>query len=422
MLAGAGPRHSRSLLRSWRCVRSFSSTAPNRADFSHVVIGGGVVGIATARALAQKSSSASSSAGTLLLERHGIVGSETSSRNSEVIHAGLYYGPGTLKTRLCIEGKEKLYAFCAARGVGHANVGKWIVAQNDAEREALERLHAVCRDVLGVPTRWVNESEAKEAEPAIRADAGVLESPTTGIVDSHGLMVALQGEFEEAGGVTALNSTVTQIQPLEADIPGSKGWRLTIRDSTTGEESTIETEAIINSAGLAAADIHNMIVPPAHRTRLYYAKGNYFSYAASQPRVRRLVYPTTLAGAGGLGTHLTLDLAGRLRFGPDVEWVDDASDLNVNTARFPDVLTAVRRYLPDIDETAFSPDYAGIRPKLGPGGAVGTGKGFYDFHIKMEDGYAGWVNMLGMESPGLTSSIAIGDYVRDLFYGTHTGS
>ncbi|KAI0097735.1 FAD dependent oxidoreductase [Nemania sp. FL0031] len=426
MLAGAVPRRST----AWfgrRCLRSFTSTAPARADFTHVVIGGGVIGLATARALAQQTSSSTSGASALLLERHASIGTETSSRNSEVIHAGLYYGPGTLKTRLCIRGKEKLYAFCAARGVGHANTGKWIVAQDEAERRALERLHAACRDEIRVPTRWVSEREAREAEPSVRAATGVLESPTTGIVDSHGLMVALQGEFEDAGGVVAVNSTVTAIEPLSssslsgaAGVPGSGGWRLTIRDSSTGESSAIEAETIVNSAGLGAADIHNMIVPHERRTRLYYAKGNYLSYGASSPRVKRLVYPVTLPGAGGLGTHLTLDLAGRIRFGPDVEWVDDPEELAVNTARFADMLAAVRRYLPDVDERALSPDYAGIRPKLGKAGAVGAGKGFFDFYIEMEDGYVGWVNMLGMESPGLTSSIAIGDYVRDLFYGTQT--
>ncbi|KAI0449182.1 FAD dependent oxidoreductase [Xylaria acuta] len=403
-----------------RFFRAFSSTAPARADFTHVVIGGGVIGLATARALAQQPCSSPSGASTLLLERHASVGTETSSRNSEVIHAGLYYGAGTLKARLCISGREKLYAFCASRGVGHAKTGKWIVANDEAEREALERLHAVCRDAIQVPTRWVGEREAREAEPSVRAVAGVLESPTTGIVDSHGLMVALQGEFEDAGGVVAVNSTVADVEPLSSSgtaEPGSGGWRLSIRDTGTGETSTIETETVVNSAGLGAADIHNMIVPPERQTRQYYAKGNYFSYGAGSPRVRRLVYPVTLPGAGGLGTHLTLDLAGRIRFGPDVEWVDDPSDLAVNTARFSDMLATVRRYLPDVDEGALSPDYSGIRPKLGKAGAVGAGKGFFDFHIEMEDGYAGWVNMLGMESPGLTSSIAIGDYVRDLFYG-----
>jgi len=348
-----------------------------------------VVGLATARALAQGRSNPA----TLLLERHGSVGTETSSRNSEVIHAGLYYGPGTLKTRLCISGKEKLYDFCAAHGVSHAKTGKWIVAQDEAEREALERLHTVCRDEIGVPTRWVGAKEARNEEPSVRAAAGVLESPTTGIVDSHGLMVALQGELEEAGGVVAVNSTVTAIEPIGgASRPGSGGWRLTVRDSITGQSSTIEAETIVNSAGLNAAEVHNMIVPAERQTRLYYAKGNYLSYSASSPKVKRLVYPVALPGAGGLGTHLTLDLAGRIRFGPDVEWVDDPSNLTVNTERFSDMLAAVRRYLPGIEESALNEDYAGIRPKLGKAGAVNAGKGFFDFHIKIEDGYEGWVN------------------------------
>ncbi|KAI1432796.1 FAD dependent oxidoreductase [Xylaria sp. CBS 124048] len=422
MFAGALPRQNALLLRKV-CARSFTSSAPVRADFTHVVIGGGVVGLATARALAQSSSasSPSTSSSTLLLERHASVGTETSSRNSEVIHGGLYYGPGTLKTRLCISGREKLYAFCAESGVKYANTGKWIVAQDDAEREALEQLHIVCRDEIGVPTRWVGDAEARAMEPAVRAAAGVLESPTTGIVDSHGLMVALQGGFEDAGGVVALNSAVTGIEPLSSfgtGKPGSGGWRLAIRDGATGKISTIEAETIINSAGLGAADAYNMIVSPVRRMRLYYAKGNYYGYAASSPRVGRLVYPVTLPGAGGLGTHLTLDMAGRLRFGPDVEWVDDPEDLAVNTSRFPEILAAVRRYLPSIDEKALMPDYAGMRPKLGRSGAVGAGKGFFDFHIGMEDGYVGWVNLLGIESPGLTSSIAIGDYVKDLYYGS----
>ncbi|KAI1327177.1 FAD dependent oxidoreductase [Xylariaceae sp. FL0255] len=410
--------------------RLFGSTPSARADFTHVVIGGGVVGLATARALAQhatsSSSSSSSTSSTLLLERHGLIGSETSSRNSEVIHAGLYYGPNTLKTRLCIAGKQKLYDFCAARGVGHANTGKWIVAQQHEEREALERLHATCRDELGVPTRWVGAEEAREQEPGVRAAAGVLESPTTGIVDSHGLMVALQGEFEDAGGMVSLNSEVVGIEPLPhgTSEPGSNGWRLSIRDrtSSSGDEcTTIEAETIINSAGLGAVDIHNLVVSssgkPELRTQLYYAKGNYFGYSASSPKVKRLIYPVTLPGAGGLGTHLTIDLAGRIRFGPDIEWVDDPTDLAVNTARFPEALAAIRRYMPDIDENALSPDYAGMRPKLGKAGAVGAGKGFLDFYIKKEEGFRGWVNLLGMESPGLTSSIAVGEFVRDLLYG-----
>ncbi|KAI1334834.1 FAD dependent oxidoreductase [Xylariaceae sp. FL0016] len=249
-------------------------------------------------------------------------------------------------------------------------------------------------------------------------------------------MTALHGLFEDAGGVTALNSRVEAVEPLHTggagDLPGSAGWRITATDGATGEASTITAETLVNAAGLGAVDVHNAILEAAapalepaaraaRRKTLYYAKGNYFSYAASAPRVARLIYPVTLPGAGGLGTHLTLDLAGRLRFGPDVEWVDDPTDLVVNEARFPAAVAAIQRYLPSIDVSALSPDYAGIRPKLSKAGAVGAGKGFLDFYIKKEEGFEGWVNLLGMESPGLTSSLAVGEYVTGLLYGMESG-
>ncbi|XXG98101.1 Hsp70 ATPase ssc1 [Hypoxylon texense] len=412
-------------------ARSFSSTAPVRADFTHVVIGGGVVGLAIARALQQSSSSDT----TLLLERHPQVGTETSSRNSEVIHAGLYYGPDSLKTRLCVQGRRQLYAFCGERGVPHARVGKWVVAQDPSQREALERIHAFGRAYEGgdaVPTRWVGDEEARRLEPEVTAKAGILESPETGIVDSHGLMTALHGLFEEGGGASVLNSSVVAVEPLRSgssatSLPGSGGWRLTVRDGSTGEEARVTASNLINSAGLGAADVHNMIVGPSsepeRRARLYYAKGNYFSYGASHPKVSRLVYPVTAPGAGGLGTHLTLDLAGRVRFGPDVEWVDSPADLAVNASRLPAAVGEIRKYLPGIDVSALAPDYAGVRPKLRPAGAVGAaagrggGGGFVDFYVRKEDGYEGWVNLLGIESPGLTSCLAIGDLVRDMLYG-----
>ncbi|KAI1767838.1 FAD dependent oxidoreductase [Hypoxylon sp. FL1150] len=410
-------------------ARAFSSTAPARADFTHVVIGAGAVGLAIARSLASHQSSSSISDSTLLLERHPQVGTETSSRNSEVIHGGLYYGTSSLKTRLCVAGRQQLYAFCGERGVPHARVGKWVVAQDAAQREALEGICAFSREYDGgkaVPTRWVGDEEAKRKEPDVCAEAGILESPETGIVDSHGLMAALHGLFEDAGGVTALNSSVVAVEPLRSggnssSLPGSGGWRLTVRDSSTGEESSITASNLINSAGLGAAEIHNMIVPPSSdcRARLYYAKGNYFSYGASAPKVSRLIYPVTAPGAGGLGTHLTLDLAGRMRFGPDVEWVDSPDDLTVNAARLPAAIQEIKKYLPRIDTAALAPDYAGIRPKLRPAGAVATGGGgFVDFYVRREDGYEGWVNLLGIESPGLTSCLAIGGLVRDMLYGS----
>ncbi|KAI0379804.1 FAD dependent oxidoreductase [Hypomontagnella monticulosa] len=396
--------------------RLFSSTTPLKTDFDHVVIGGGVVGLAIARSLALHPSSPS----TLLVERHRQTGTETSSRNSEVIHAGLYYPPNSLKTRLCIAGRQALYAFCAAHHVPHARVGKWIVAQDEAQLATLERIHALCRDELDVPTRWVGAEEAEREEPVVRARAGVLESSATGIVDSHAFMTALQGQFEDAGGVTAVGTAVLGIEPLKStsatasSLPGSGGWRLLIRDAQSGEESSITAATLINSAGLGAADVHNMIVPAERQTRLFYAKGNYFSYASSAPKVRRLVYPVTAPGAGGLGTHLTLDLAGRMRFGPDVEWTEDASDYTVNPARLDSAIPEIRKYLPDIDVSALAPDYAGVRPKLRPAGT----KEFIDFYIRKEDGFEGWVNLLGIESPGLTSSLAIGELVRDMLYGS----
>ncbi|ROT38763.1 FAD dependent oxidoreductase [Sodiomyces alkalinus F11] len=396
------------------------------------VIGGGVVGLATARRLTETHPSSS----TLLLERHGQPGTETSSRNSEVIHAGLYYGRASLKTQLCIRGRRLLYDFCRARAVPHRKVGKWIVAQNAAQHEALERIHALCAAGgeaggagLDVPLRWVGRAEVREKEPFVRAEAAVLESPETGIVDAHALMLALRGLFEEEGGIVALASAVVGVEPLPgggggggtaAALKGSAGWAVRVRDAQTGEESTVTAATLVNAAGLGAVDVHNMIVPPDRRRTLHYAKGNYFSYTpAGGPSIRvgRLVYPAPEPGAGGLGTHLTLDMAGRIRFGPDVEWVDSPHDLAPSADRLDEALAAIRQYLPSLDARCLAPDYAGIRPKLGRQGAVVEGKGFQDFVMQEEEGYKGWVNLLGIESPGLTSSLAIAERVEKLLYG-----
>lgn len=298
--------------------------------------------------------------------------------------------------------------------MSHRKTGKWIVAQTEAQRGALEKVyeHATAQ---GVPMRWVSEAEVEKEGEGVRAVAGCLESPETGIVDSHGLMVALAGLFEEGGGTIAPNSAVTEIEPLGDK--GSGGWALTVTDPTSGEASTITTDALINAAGLGAVSVHNMIVPPERRMDMFYAKGNYFSYSSSHPRVSRLIYPAPEPGTAGLGTHLTLDLGGRLRFGPDVEWVDSPDLLSVNTERLPEAVVDIKRYLPDIDDGALAPDYVGIRPKLSRKGAVGAGKGFQDFVIRREEGFEGWVNLLGIESPGLTSSLAIGEKVERMLYG-----
>ncbi|GKZ24009.1 hypothetical protein AbraIFM66951_010262 [Aspergillus brasiliensis] len=387
--------------------RAFSSTTASRADVTHAVIGAGVVGLAVARQLAMKEGTS-----TILLERHDAPGTETSSRNSEVIHAGLYYGTDTLKTSLCIKGKELLYALCAKHNIPHRNTKKWIVAQTPEQWEACLRVHEHAKRI-GVPTRILGQEEARRREPEVQALAGIVESPTTGIIDSHSLMTYLQGDFEDHGGDCAFMTQVTGIEPLPASEGG--GYRISAV-SADGSETTITAETVINSAGNGACAINNMVLPAERHRKAYYAKGTYFSYSASQPKTSVLVYPATLPGTGGLGTHLTLDMGGRIRFGPDVEWVDDPNDLKPSPARLQQALPEIRAYLPNVDVEAIALDYCGIRPKLGKGGAVNTGKGFQDFVIQEEEGFPGFVNLLGIESPGLTSCLAIGERVRDILY------
>ncbi|OOF97190.1 hypothetical protein ASPCADRAFT_206015 [Aspergillus carbonarius ITEM 5010] len=383
--------------------RGFSSTRASRADVTHAVIGAGVVGLAVARQLAMKEGTS-----TILLERHAAPGTETSSRNSEVIHAGLYYGPDTLKTNLCIKGKELLYSLCKTHNIPHRNTKKWIVAQTPDQWAACLRVHEHAQRI-GVPTRILGQEEARRREPEVQALGGVVESPTTGIVDIHSLMTYLQGDFEDRGGDCAFLTRVTGIEPVEG------GYSISAV-SADGTETTITAETVVNSAGNAACEINNMLLPESRHRKAYFAKGTYFSYSASTPKTSVLVYPATLPGLGGLGTHLTLDMGGRIRFGPDVEWVEDANDLRPSPARLQQALPEIRAYLPNVDVEAIELDYCGIRPKLGRGGAVNTGKGFQDFVIQEEEGFPGFVNLLGIESPGLTSSLAIGEMVRDILY------
>ncbi|RDH33081.1 Sac2 family-domain-containing protein [Aspergillus welwitschiae] len=371
------------------------------------VIGAGVVGLAVARQLAMKEGTS-----TILLERHEAPGTETSSRNSEVIHAGLYYGIDTLKTTLCIKGKELLYALCAQHNIPHRNTKKWIVAQTPEQWEACLRVHEHAKRI-GVPTRILGQEEARRREPEVRALAGIVESPTTGIIDSHSLMTYLQGDFEDRGGDCAFMTKVTGIEPVAASEGG--GYRISAV-SADGSETTITAETVINSAGNGACAINNMVLPAERHRKAYFAKGTYFSYSASTPKTSVLVYPATLPGTGGLGTHLTLDMGGRIRFGPDVEWVEDPNDLKPSPTRLQQALPEIRAYLPNVDVEAIDLDYCGIRPKLGKGGAVNTGKGFHDFVIQEEEGFPGFVNLLGIESPGLTSCLAIGERVRDILY------
>jgi 2-hydroxyglutarate dehydrogenase len=391
--------------------KHFSSTAHTQADFTHAVIGGGAVGLAIARRLQTHNSASSGPTSTVLIEQHKAVGTETSSRNSEVIHAGIYYGPNSLKTKLCVQGKEMLYKLCDKHDIPYNNCGKWVVAQDTTQAEAVEKVHEFAKSI-GVPTRFLSKEEAQQREPHVRAETAVLESPTTGILDSHAYMQFLHGSFEDSGGDTALNAKVTRI---EAPSPTSPDWKIY---TNTDTDEPITAEILINSAGLYACDISNMILPKEKHIQPFYAKGNYFSYAASTPKPSVLVYPAPVPGQGGLGTHLTLDMGGRIRFGPDVEWVDSPTDYTPTSdpSRFRAAIADIKKYLPGIDENALALDYAGIRPKLGKMGAVGAGKGFQDFYIKREEGVEGFVNLLGIESPGLTSSLAIAEEVYRLLY------
>ncbi|KAL4975116.1 Sac2 family-domain-containing protein [Aspergillus desertorum] len=403
-------RASLSLRRSF-LRRQFSTTRASSADVTHAIIGGGVVGLAVARQLASRPHTS-----TILLERHDAPGTETSSRNSEVIHAGLYYGKDTQKASLCIRGKQLLYSLCAKQGIPYRNTKKWIVAQNEEQWDVTMKVHELAKQ-LGVPTRLVSQAEAREREPEVRGRAGILESTSTGIVDSHALMMYLQGDFEDKGGDCAF---LTEVIGIEALNGGRGGYRITARSGLAEESETtsIIAETVINSAGNYACNISNMLLPPERHRTPYYAKGTYFSYSASFPTRAPsvLVYPATLPGTGGLGTHLTLDMGGQIRFGPDVEWVDDPMDLEPSPARMELAIPEIQAYLPNIDPAALTLSYCGIRPKLSKGGSVNTGKGFQDFVIQEEDGFPGFVNLLGIESPGLTSSLAIGEAVEGILY------
>lgn len=307
-----------------------------------------------------------------------------------------------------------LYSLCQTHDIPHHNTGKWIVAQTNEQWEELVKVHKFSRTIADVPTEFVSLERAAKEEPFVQAKAGILESPTTGIVDSHAYMQFLLGDFEDKGGDVAYMCPVVSVEALGEK--GSAGWAITTRDKASGEENTVIAEVLINSAGLGACEINNMILPPARHMTPYYAKGNYFSYAASTPSTKHLIYPAPEPGLGGLGTHLTLDIAGRIRFGPDVEWVDDPDNLAVNDARLPQAIEQIKKFLPDIQVDAIQPDYAGIRPKLGKASAVASGKNFLDFIIRKEEGYEGFVNLLGIESPGLTSSLAIAEMVEGLIY------
>ncbi|KAK6507469.1 hypothetical protein TWF481_005901 [Arthrobotrys musiformis] len=378
--------------------RLFSTSVSRNSDFVHCIIGGGVVGLAVASRLATRYRKP-----TLLIERHGEYGTETSSRNSEVIHAGIYYPENSLKTKLCIRGKELLYDLCEEQGIPHKRLGKWILAQNEKERGILEGLHEKCGR-LGVATEFIEKDEAGRLEPDVHSPFGVLNSPTTGIISVHDYMTYLASTLEQFD--ISLQTTVVSLSRTS-----SGNYEITAKSASDQEPFTVTADVVINSAGLSAPLVSNMLLPREKHVAAYYAKGNYFSYSASRPKVSRLIYPCPVEGLGGLGTHLTLDMAGRMRFGPDVEWVDDPHDLVARDSRLQEAVGAVSTYLPGIKRDVLAADYCGIRPKLQP-----KGGGFQDFVIREEEGFSGFVNLLGIESPGLTSSLGIAEMVDEVLY------
>jgi L-2-hydroxyglutarate oxidase LhgO len=309
-----------------------------------------------------------------------------------------------------VKGKKMMYDLCAQQGIPHRNTRKWIIAQDEQQMGELHKAHEFASSI-DVPTKFLSREEITQREPDVRAEAGVLESESTGIVDSQSFMAYLEGDFQARGGDCAFHTAVRRI---ESSDNGEGGYRI-YTGSENGGEDFIEVETLINSAGLFACAINNMILPKERHRKPYYAKGSYYSYSASLPKPKTLLYPAPVPGFGGLGTHLTLDMTGRVRFGPDVEWVDDPNDLKPNPTRLDEAIDMIQTYLPSIQRDAIDLDYCGIRPKIGKTGAT-AGKNFQDFVIQEEDGFPGFINLLAIESPGLTSSLAIGEMVEDLLY------
>ena len=358
-----------------------------------VVVGAGAIGLAIARRLALEGRE------VIVLERNDAIGSETSSRNSEVIHAGIYHLPRILKSTLCVAGRPMLYRYCSEHGVPHARLGKLIVAVEEAEIAALAKLKTQ-GEMNGVDDLvWLTGDAAIVLEPQLVCVAAVL-SPSTGIIDGHQLMLALQGDFEDAGGAVVLNA------PVEAGEVRNDGILLTVGGS---EATRLQCRMVVNAAGLGAMDLARALkgLPPQHAAPVWLAKGNYFRLTGKAP-FSRLVYPMPVPG--GSGTHMTLDLAGRARFGPDVEWIE-TPNYTVDPRRGDSFYGDIRRYWPDLPDDSLAPDYAGIRPKLGPAGSPNL-----DFRIEgpAEHGVPGLVNLFGMESPGLTSCLAIADHVAEM--------
>ena len=354
------------------------------------VIGAGVVGLAVARALALRGRE------VLVLERHEVIGSEVSSRNSGVIHAGLYYLTGSLKARACVAGKHALYDFCTSHGVAHARTGKLVVATEDDQLEAMGALMKRARRNGVEDLIRLDPKEAREVEPEV-ACAGAFLSPSTGIIDVHEYMLALEGDAEANGAFVALGS------PCLGGAVRDDGIRI---DVGGAEPMSLVSEVVVNAAALGAQDVAQHIegLDPAHVPPLHYAKGNYF-YLTGRSPFSHLVYP--MPSGAWLGVHVGLDLGRRCRFGPDLHWVDTL-DYDVDISQVERFHASIRRYYPGLRDGALLPDYTGIRPKI-----YGPGEAAPDFVVQGAEthGIDGLVNLFGIESPGLTSSLAIAEEV-----------
>ena len=355
-----------------------------------LVIGAGVVGLAVARAAATDGHD------VIVAEATAGIGNGVSSRNSEVIHGGMYYPTDSLRARHCVRGRRMLYDYCDSHGVPYRRCGKLIVATSEAELAKIEQIHR--QGLLnGVEDlSLIGGNALRNLEPAL-ACIGALLSPVTGVIDSHSFMLALQGDLEDRGGMIAFETRIEQLRPAAG------GWEVVFGGAEAG---VFQVDAVVNSAGLSAPALAHATegYPADTIPRIVFAKGNYFGYAG-HPVFTHLIYPAPVDG--GLGTHVTLDLAGRMRFGPDVEWVE-TEDYAVDPARADSFYARIRTYWPGLPDGSLVPDYSGIRPKL-----TGPGEPPADFRIDTEKTHrmAGLVNLFGIESPGLTSALSIAEDV-----------